>query len=746
MNRVELTSEKFLSVFYRSYRTHRTYSSKKTYKTGDLSRWLVDGNIEFLGRIDQQVKIRGFRIELGEIENHLLTHQAVQETVIVSGEDDACDRYLCAYVVSAEAVEKTAPLTEELKEHLSHTLPVYMIPSYFVFMEKFPLTPGHKINRNALPEPQQMPMDRDETISAQHPRNPVEEQLVNCVLELLPIHQVGRGDNFFHIGGDSIKAIQLSARLRGMDLKLEVTDLFSNPVLKDLAQCIQPVKRAAFQGAVEGEVPLTPIQQWFFLDLHEQEELDINRSTIRHFNQAATLYSSDGFDETAVAEVFTRIIIHHDALRMVFKKQGSRIIQFNRGVSQPLFDMDVVDLSSFDEKEMEERMEQEINRLQRSMDLTDGPLVKLGLFKTAEGDHLIIVIHHLVIDGVSWRILGEDFAAGYSSYLNNEEIRFPAKTDAFKYWAEKLTEYCQRPGLLAELEYWRKIEETEIKPLPEDHDVEPEKLKLKYSDTVTLELNEIETGKLLKEVNRAYNTEVNDILLTALGRAVHRWAGIEKVAVELEGHGREKPGEKEDIDVSRTVGWFTTLYPVILPITSASSSTISLDIKTVKETLRAVPAKGIGWGILKYLTPEGKKQGVKFQYAPQIRFNYLGQFEGINGVETDLLDVSGMETGDTISPDRISSCLIDIHGKVIGMRLELSFTYNRYRYEPQTIERLVNSYKANLLEIIKHCVKKEETEKTLSDLTLYRVSDEGEKPDEAEIESIYDALEGLHDD
>ncbi|MCP5107672.1 MAG: AMP-binding protein, partial [bacterium] len=696
LNRPELTVEHFTPL----------------YRTGDSARWLADGNIEFLGRIDSQVKVRGFRIELGEIETQLMGYDQVKEAVVIAKENETGDKYLIAYIV--EAFIETPLETPQLKKYLSQTLPGYMIPSYFVQLAEIPVTPNGKVDVKALPEP---------GIETGEPYQPAGDEIEEILIEVWS-HVLGRdalhasqlresigiNDNFFELGGDSIKAIQVSAGMRSRGLKLDVGELFLKQTIRQLKKCIKPIDRVIPQGAVSGEVPLTPIQRWFFRN---------NFTRNFHFNQSVLICKEDGFAEDVLEKVFNALAEHHDVLRMVYypvNREGRRdltVVQENRGLEGKRYDLEVFDFR--DKNDVEKEIEKESGRIQRGIDLGTGPLVKLGLFKTSRGHHLLIAVHHLVIDGVSWRIFFDDLAAAYRQVERGEAVKLPEKTDSFKYWSQRLLEYAAGEEVLKELDYWREIETAGVSCLPRDFDILPEKRKFKNSGTLGLRLDKGLTGRLLTEVNHAYSTEINDILLAALGMALKEWSRMERFVINLEGHGRE--GILKDVDISRTIGWFTSQFPVLLDMSKTGD--LPYVIKGVKEMLRRVPNKGVGYGILRYLTPAENKEGLTFECVPEISFNYLGQFGmGNNSRDHTVFRVSGMKSGHSVSPGMEKIAAIDINGIISGEgELVLSFSYIDSEYKRCNIEALVDGCKTNLVKIIEHCTKKEEKELTPSDLT-----------------------------
>ncbi len=689
LNRPELTKEKFVPHPYKP--------GELMYRIGDMARWMPDGCVEYFGRNDDQVKIRGYRIELREIENRLLRHPDIRQAVVrdrVSPTSPA--RELIAYFVCREGA-KSRPDVAELRNFLGHSLPVYMIPSYFVCMEVFPLNVSGKVNRKALPSPEEAALETHRDLT--NPRNETEEQLLKVWQQILGREAIGIYDNYFAIGGDSIKAIQIVSRLQEENLKIEVRDIFQEPTIAGLAEKVVKIGRLIDQSMVTGMVPLTAVQRWFF---------DNYRRARHHFNQSELLYSKERFQEDALRTALEKVQEHHDALRMRFRIQDSgEIIQENCGADYPL-GFEVIVLT--DAKDAASRLEARANEIQASMNPETGPLMKVVLFQMKDGDRLLIVLHHLVIDGYSWRILAEDIRRAYAQMVAVEAVRLPAKTHSFKYWAEQLQKYADSDELLGEKAHWKAIESVPVKLLPRDFDAEHASASVKDTRTAEISLSEKDTDMLLTKVNHAYNTEINDILLTALARAMKSWHGENRTLINMEGHGREKFGY-QDLDVSRTVGWFTSMYPVALEI--PESDDLAYQIKFVKESLRKIPNKGTGYNILKYIASAENKKDISFNIRPQVSFNYMGQFDEDMG---DAFDLASESSGNNVSPD--SECLydIDLNSIVIQGRLQVSVTYNRKLYAAETVEKLGADFKAELLTIAAHCAGVGDTEITPSDI------------------------------
>jgi len=724
LNRPELTSEMFDQDYQDdqdekglkkrtgkySFTPLPLYPSTPLYRTGDLARWLPDGNIEFLGRVDHQVKIRGYRIELEEIENRLRRYEKIEDALVMTKADKNGFKYLCAYIVSATGITNEAV---EYRKYLSQFLPEYMLPSYFVCLDAFPLTANNKIDRRALPEPGETGTSGG--VEHTMPRNEVETKLVEIWQQVLGREHIGIDENFFMIGGDSIKTIQISSRMKRAGYKVEMRDIFSSPTIRELAPRLKKSTRIPDQSVVTGFIPLTPIQVEFFL----RTPVDPH-----HYNQAVMLYSKEGFDENAVRAVFTKIQQHHDALRMCYSKENGNIRQINHDWEYPLA-LQVYDWKHVANTNAKEALEAEANQLQASINLEKGPLMKLGLFHLDDGDRLLMVLHHLVIDGISWRIILEDIETLFHQYQNGESLELPLKTDSFKVWSEKLTQYANgnSPLLLQEKTYWAGLETASVLPITKDF--EQEDNISRDTHTLSFQLSEADTLRLLTRTNQAFGTEINDILLTAFGLAAREAYGLDQVLIALESHGRESifndAGIDIDIDISRTVGWFTSVYPVLLDL-SGNETDLARQIKVVKEHLHRVPNNGLGYGILKYLTPGTKKQEerVEFHLEPQILFNYLGQFE--TGTELRSFSIANESTGMSRSPNFLRKYELEVSGMITGKQMVVTITYSKQQYKTDTIERLLGHYRTQLERMIAFCSIRETRELTPCDLT-YRGSD-----------------------
>ncbi|QCT30034.1 non-ribosomal peptide synthetase [Bacillus velezensis] len=680
--RPELTEEKFVPNPF--------VPGERMYRTGDLARWLPDGTIEYAGRMDDQVKIRGYRVELGEIEAALRSLDGVKEAAVSVRTGQSGNKELIAYMSLQADMD-----TEKVRSSLSKQLPNYMVPAYMMELEKLPLTPNGKLDRKNLPEPE---LALQTAYTA--PRNELEEQLSVIWQEVLGAKQVGIEDSFFELGGDSIKALQVSARLGRYGWKMTASDLFRHPSIKELAPLIRKAERVIDQRPVEGNIPWTPVQQWFLSQRME------NRN---HFNQSVMMFSSDALHKQPLKEALQHLVIHHDALRITVSTENESFRQINHGIQKDeLHSLDIWDLSETDTWEKE--IESEVAALQQRMDIEKGPLLKAGWFKTRSGDYLFITIHHLAVDGVSWRILLEDLSAAYTQAVKGQPVQLPPKTDSFKQYAERLSEYAKSSKLMREEEYWRFIEEETAAELPYEkpqHQTGADSIR----QTVSFTLTEEETSVLLQQVNRAYHTDTQDILLTAAALALRDWTGGGRLRIAMEGHGREHI--MPELDISRTVGWFTSMYPVLIDLNTAGAE-LGTAVKTVKDTLGRIPDKGIGYGILKYMTPPEQKT-IRFRQAPEISFNYLGQFNDTEDQHT--FSLSGLASGHDITPTWQREQAVEMSAMAAQNKLHFSLSYPPSRFRKETMEQLLQTLQQYLRDIMAHCTGKEEAEKTVSDFS-----------------------------
>jgi amino acid adenylation domain-containing protein/non-ribosomal peptide synthase protein (TIGR01720 family) len=680
INHPELTAERFIPHSF------STVPGARLYKTGDLARYLPDGTLEFFGRDDLQVKVRGYRIELEEIEAALRQHPEVRETVVVAQEDARRgDRRLVGYLV---AIQETAPTSHTFRTFLQQKLPAYMIPSSFMVLEALPRTPTGKIDRQALPFYDTTPSPSAVPFLA--PRTPVESTLAGIWADVLGREQIGVHDNFFRLGGDSIQSIQIVARANQAGFQLTPKHLFQHQTIAELATVAHIIPAIyAEQGLVTGLVPLMPIQQWFF----EQDLAEPH-----HWNQSMLLKVSQTLDCALLERVIQHLLVHHDMLRARFSRESDCWQQNIVGPeASSLFVR--VDLSASSETQQDTAIPEAAVQVQANLNLAQGPLVRIALvdYGPHKSARLLVVIHHLVVDSVSWRILLEDLHTGYQQLSAGRAIQLPPKTTSFKHWAERLTAYAQSAELRWELNYWLAAPRAQVGRLPVDYPEGANTVAL--ARTVSESLSTTETYALLREVPRAYQTQMNDVLLTALVQAFARWTGESTLLIDLEGHGREEI--VEDVDLSRTVGWFTSIFPILLQLEHADTPAEAL--KSVKEQLRRIPRRGIGYGVLRYLSQDPEvAEKLRALSQAEVCFNYLGRVDQV---------VSGPvfwgPVRETSGPHRSAGgrrrYLLEVSSRLAGGQLQLDWTYSECIHRRDTIERLAQGFIEALHTLIVHC-------------------------------------------
>jgi len=649
LNRPDLTAEKFIEVELFGKR-------ERIYKTGDIARWLPDGNLEYIGRIDNQIKLRGFRIELGEIEDILTQHKQVKEAVVTLYESGS-NKTLAAYVTI-----EPKKLSIDLRDYLKNRLPDYMQPASFTVLDKLPLTINGKIDRQALPEPSIKRHNQFET-----PRNEVESQLATIWKNILNQDKISIHDNFFSLGGDSILSIQIVAQARQIGLTFTPRALFEHQTIAELASVVgTEMNIEAEQGLIMGKVPLTPIQQWFFAsDFPEYW----------HYNQSVLLKASLDLSVDALQKAFAAVLRQHDVLRLRYRlEEGTWQQQFAQ-----ISDILPFSIEDLNQTALLHRTE----HYQTSLNLADGPLTRLVLFNLPDSVRVFWCIHHLIVDGVSWRILLEDLYTAYHQALTAQTIKLPKKTSSFKAWAQRLSVYAQSKTVQSELSYWQNMP---VQPLLVD---KPNgQNRLEYTKHYRIEWDIETTRVLLHETTAAYNTHINDILLAALALALQEWTGNNQCTIDLETHGRVDLFK--EIDLSRTVGWFTNIHP--LSLTLPLEGDLGATLKTVNA--QRIPNEGIGYGLLSYLRGESLPKG-------NILFNYLGQFE--QNAPEDFFSFANETTYSPVSHKGERDHLIEINGMISQRQLHLTWSFSQDCYHANTVETLANHYKRQLNNLIQHC-------------------------------------------
>uniref|UniRef100_UPI000DDA7C18 non-ribosomal peptide synthase/polyketide synthase n=1 Tax=Streptomyces triticisoli TaxID=2182797 RepID=UPI000DDA7C18 len=670
----------------------------RMYRTGDIVRWSADGELHFVGRADDQIKIRGFRVEPAEIEARLTAHTAIAEAV-VSVSRHAGRKRLVAHLVPAPGA--AVPPADGLRESLSGELPDYMVPAAFVTVAQLPLTANGKVDRRRLPEPDLAAADT----AYRAPRTEAERVLAGIWAELLGVERIGADDHFFMLGGDSIVSIQVVSRARAAGLALTPRDLFRYPTLAALATAATgTAATVADTGPVTGEVGLTPIQRWF---------LDVEPPRPEYFNQSVVVETAEDVDAGALNTALTALWAHHDALRARFTRaaDGTWHQEYAAPDTEAPELLRVHDLNGLDAQAAEEAEARFSQEAHTGFRLDSGPLVAARLF-TGRGRaaRLLLTAHHLVVDGVSWRVLLEDLETAYRQALAGERIRLPQRTTSVREWVRRLTQRTGEGDFAAQRAHWEAVSRHCAEPLPVDLDGGNTVADLR---AVTVRLDRRRTDDLLRRVPGVYRTRIDDVLLTALGRVLADWTGRTTVAVGLEGHGREDR-LFDDLDLSRTVGWFTSLFPVALELPEGDWGAA---LKSVKEQLRAVPDRGVGHGALRHLAGDERLAAAPL---PGISFNYLGRFDWSADGGTLVRAVPG-GLGGAEDPGAPRPHLLDVVARVEDDELEITWHYSGGRHREETVASLAEGMLRSLEEIVAHCAAPDAGGRTPSDFPLARL-------------------------
>jgi non-ribosomal peptide synthase protein (TIGR01720 family) len=564
-----------------------------------------------------------------------------------------------------------------------------MIPSIFIALDEFPVTPSGKINRKALPEPEQ---ERPELVKEYvAPQTLEEKTLAEVWVKLLHLEKVGIYDNFFDLGGDSILGIQMVAKANLAGIEITARQFYQYPTIAQLSAVAGTDESIqSEQKAVTGPVPFTPIQTWFFQN---------NMINPHYWNTTMFLEFKQPLDTKLMRQTIGHLLIHHDALRIRYYQDESGWHQENRGVDDEV-PFSHIDLENIPRRHHKKTIESVAVELQRSLNLIDGPLLRIIYISLGEGrtNRLFILCHHILLDGVSWRIFMEDFENVYLQLLGNERVNLPPKTSSYRQWAIELQDFANSSKELDdEIDYWLNIKRKKSSHIVPDF---PDGDNTYGSlDKLIFSLNPIETKILFQEVSVYYQAGINDILLTALIRAYYKWTGNRTLLVDIEGHGRENILEK--VDLSRTIGLFSTNFPVHLNVKAVSN--LEEEIQLIREMMQKVPQKGIGYGLLKYLkNDENVRKKMKSLPQAEFNFNYLGQFSATPSSDWVPFKIASESEGPIQDVKNKNDYLLYFTGVVGGETLDIRWLFSRNLFKSATIKTFAKNYVQELRLIIQN--------------------------------------------
>lgn len=672
-HREQLTAEKYVK---------NPFGLGKMYRSGDLARYLPDGNIEFLGRMDEQVKLRGYRIELGEVESHMLELDSVTgAAAVVKKSADGAD-VLCGYYTADRLL-----LEEELSAKLQERLPFYMVPQVLMQLDKIPLTVNGKVNKRALPKPS-LHVTKEHVAAGTEK----EKQCVQVWEEVLAVSPIGITEQFFELGGDSIKAIRIVSRLRELGYEVEVPDIFLHTTIKALAQHLVLQKEQEKYEEAEEIFP-TPVMQQF---------LQGNLPYPSHFNQSVLLKFHTAVDETALRQAVDALICYHGALRMQWQREDGE----NRfPVRQP------EEVSPILRKKRHVGSEKEMlalcTQMQREIEPNNGIMAAAQLFLVGESkqEYLFFTVHHLAVDEVSWSILLEDlnrlyrYACDKKPHPQDMDTVLPSCTISFGEWSHLLREYGDSREFDKERIYWETI-------AGQYKTTEEITARFKKTDvcgkrfiTESRNLSEEATQILMKAAQKKYHARLDAILLAGLMQAVTKITGAAQIPVQMESHGRGKLHCKASTD--RTVGWFTSVYPLILSREKGQEE----QIVRCKELLNDVPNQGIGYGIL-------RQQKGDFRMLPGFVMNYLGQSRNTDFGEFVWTDQTLKEE---IHPDNGDAGTIAFNIRAAKTGMEIQCCYDEC-FSSEKLGVLLSEFEKMLEEMAQYERKHTKVVKTPSDL------------------------------
>ncbi|MET7768764.1 amino acid adenylation domain-containing protein [Nocardia sp. NPDC005366] len=699
------------------------------YRSGDVARWNADGDLEYLGRADDQVKVRGFRIELGEIEAAVLAQDQVRQAAVIVREDKPGEQRIVAYLVGDPGATLD---TEAVREGAGELLPAYMVPSAFVTLEAIPLTANGKLDRRALPAP------TFTTTETREPIGDVEARISELFAQVLGLEQVGVDDSFFSVGGDSILSIQLVSRAKAAGIVFSPRDVFEQRTVAGLARVAVsaadnvPVVLEEMAGAGVGEVPLTPVLAAYLAN-----------GSFGRFFQSMVLGLPEEIDAAGLVETIGAVLDHHDVLRSRVRQVNGewRFETLAPGAVDPADLVGRIDVpAGVSEDELQRIAASAMEETVAALDLGDAKMLAFTwLHRPDARDVLAVAAHHYAIDGVSWRIIIPDLAMAWAQRSAGQPISLPDTGTSFRRWAHGLVELAASPSRRSEIDFWKSVTSTPD-PLLGSRVLDPAFDTQATVRRVQIRIPVDVADAVLTKVPALYRGGVNDGLLAALAMAVRAWRarrGVDapRTLVKLEGHGREEevlPGA----DLTRTVGWFTSIYPVSLDL-SAVDLGAAFDggaatgdaIKAVKEQLLRVPDKGIGYGLLRYLNRESASQ-LTGQLG-QISFNYLGRVSA-GGVPEGLTALGWMPTGEVgqHNPDQDhgmpAAAVIDINAIVndgdAGPQMDVTFLYASEVIDEPAVRELADDWVAALTALARHTEDASAGGLTPSDVPLVEVT------------------------
>lgn len=682
VNLPELTNERFVDNPFNP--------NTKMYKTGDIAKFIDKENILYIGRVGNQIKINGYRIEIGEIENVLQKIDSIKDAVVnirrINGKEQ-----LCAYLVTSKIISEA-----EIEEKLEKQLPYYMIPKNYIFIDNIPLTINGKVDEKFLLNLEFV----NEKVQDECNEVEISSCLIEAISEELKIDHVKMNDNFYNLGGDSISAIRIISKMNEKGYSLKLQDILNTPVIMDInKKIVNTEKNKNNKIKCSGYIDNTPIISWFFFNNFQNND---------YYVQSIVLSLDKAIKKDRIDKIYHELIINHDTLRLRYDNVKKMLFYSEEVLSNN--NVDYYDLSIFDNANQYIKFKEIVSNLKKSFKITETVLLKCCYIKLADNEYkLIFVGHHLIIDGISWRIILDDIQK-LLTVDNYNDFKLPNDTTSYQIWSEQLRKITNT-NFKKENNYWNEIIKTQ-NCISETI----EKIEYSKSKNIVIDFDEEETKSLNYNVNYAYKTKIDEIIITAFGRTFGAYYNKNEFIIEIENHGRNL---ECDIDLSRCIGWFTNIYPLIIKFEDYD---IKNNIIEIKESIRKMPNYGIGYGALKYIANE-----FKIDKKIDIRFNYMGIFDTI--LNNDVISVDDFE----FDMDRNNKIyyIIDINCYIINKKLKVNMNYHPNYVTENDAQKLCELFRENILQIIDFCTSQKSNCLTPSDFDSINLSRE-------EIDDIFD--------
>lgn len=585
---------------------------------------------------------------------------------------------------------------EQIKSFAQSNLPEQCIPQLIKIVEDMPRTTSGKIDRQALPTYVWQEVATHKQSQSQEepyiddfvaPSNDIEQTLANIWSEVLGCGEISVNDNFLEVGGDSLLSIRILARINKAGLSIATEDFFAYPTIAEQAKVITSANKNSYdKGSTTGAFSLIPIQSWLF----ERIKIDPQQ-----WNQTLLLSANEHLDVLSLERALQKLLAQHDALRSTFNKNSKEQWQQAFMPLNSNLPLQIVNISTKTEEQQNQQILHDIETINQSMQLESGQLFSVVLFITDSGfdNKLVLVAHHLIIDNESWRVVLEDLQHCWLNFANNQPIDLPEKTSSFKLWSEKLQQYASTNPLLAEQDYWQLQDANRSAKIPRDIVNDSQANTAKTTQIFNQSFDLQTSNALLKELPKTHKIEVRDSIICALICAINEWAESQSIVIDMEGHGREQLFE--DVDISRTVGWFTSVFPVLFELVPTAN--IAQHLTNIQQTIKGIPNKGIGHGIIKEYVADSE---LKQQSASEICFNYLGQTSDLLRSK-QALQILQQNIGQPRSLNGLRAYLIEVNAKVEDDRLIIDWFYSDTIHLQSSIQKVAQIFEQTLSNIIK---------------------------------------------